>query len=63
MSRVDELIDRLGNAKFISTLDLTRGYWQVPIAEQDRHKTAFVTPFGLFLFNVRLQGTQLHFRD
>ena len=26
MPRVDELIDRLGGAKFITTLDLTRGY-------------------------------------
>ena len=31
MPRVDELIDRLGNTKFITTLDLTRGYWQVPM--------------------------------
>ena len=26
MPRVDELIDRLGKARFISTLDLTKGY-------------------------------------
>ena len=26
MPRVDELIDRLGKAKYITTLDLTRGY-------------------------------------
>ena len=28
MPRVDELLDRLGKAHFISTMDLTRGYWQ-----------------------------------
>ena len=27
--RIDELIDRLGKAKYVSTLDLARGYWQV----------------------------------
>ena len=27
MPRIDELIDRLGRSKFITTLDLTRGYW------------------------------------
>lgn len=48
MPRVDEMIDRMGRAKFISTLDLTTGYWQVPVREEDRSKTAFVTPFGLF---------------
>ena len=34
--RVDELLDKLGGSKFISTLDLARGYWQVPVAEEDR---------------------------
>ena len=52
MPRVDELIDRLGTAKFISTLDLARGYWQVPMAAESRKKTAFVTPFGHFEFTV-----------
>ena len=27
MPRIDELIDRLGQARYITTLDLTRGYW------------------------------------
>ena len=52
MPRIDDLIDRLGNARFISTIDLTRGYWQMPVAAEDQHKTAFVTPFGLFEFKV-----------
>ena len=30
MTRVDEMIDQLGRAQYLSTLDLTRGYWQVP---------------------------------
>ena len=42
----------LGNARFISTLDLTRGYWQLPVAEKDRHKTAFTTPYGQFQFKM-----------
>ena len=47
MPRIDDLI-----ARFISTIDLTRGYWQMPVAAEDQHKTAFVTPFGLFQFKV-----------
>ena len=41
MPRVDELIERLGPDRFISTLDLTKGYWQVPLTQQAREKTAF----------------------
>ena len=36
MPRIDELVDNLGKAKHISTLDLMRGYWQVPMAETAR---------------------------
>ena len=41
-------MDQLGGAKYISTLDLTQGYWQVPVAQHAQHKTAFATPFGLY---------------
>ena len=58
MPQIDELIDRLGQANFISTMDLNRGYWQVPMAEEAKAKTAFVTPFGLFQFNVMPFGLQ-----
>eukprot|EP00731_Ephydatia_muelleri_P004053 Em0002g229a len=52
MPRIDELIDRVGKANFITTLDLTTGYWQIPMADKDKCKTAFVTPFGSFQFTV-----------
>ncbi|XP_075762946.1 uncharacterized protein LOC142819454 [Pelodiscus sinensis] len=50
MPRVDELLDRLGGAQYLSTLDLTRGYWQIPLSPPSREKTAFSTPFGLYHF-------------
>ncbi|KAK7913399.1 hypothetical protein WMY93_013610 [Mugilogobius chulae] len=50
--RVDELIERLGKAKYLTTIDLCKGYWQVPLSEQSREFTAFRTPWGLFEFTV-----------
>ncbi|KAL0188186.1 hypothetical protein M9458_015285, partial [Cirrhinus mrigala] len=35
MPRVDELLDCLGRARYITTLDLTKGYWQWPLAIPD----------------------------
>jgi hypothetical protein len=50
MPRIDDLIDRVGQTRFISTLDLTKGYWQILVMERDQPKTAFTTPFGLYQF-------------
>ena len=50
MPRVDELVERIGKAEFISTLDLCKGYYQVPMRAEDKPKTAFLTPFGKFQF-------------
>ena len=33
MPRVDDLIDKVGNATYLTKLDLTKGYYQVPVAE------------------------------
>ncbi|XDV38527.1 hypothetical protein PO909_007906 [Leuciscus waleckii] len=52
MPRVDELIERLGKAKYLTTLDLCKGYWQVPLTETAKELTAFRVPSGLYHFNV-----------
>ena len=52
MPRVDELMERLGIARYLTTLDLTTGYWQVPLTKTPREKTAFATPGGLYQYTV-----------
>ena len=37
--------------KYFSSLDLAKGFWQIKIAEVDRHKTAFTTLYGQYRFN------------
>ena len=39
--RIDEIIDQIGKAQYLTTIDLTKGYWQVPVASEDHHKAAF----------------------
>ena len=50
LPRIDDVLDQLSGATFFTSLDLYRGYWQLPVAAQDREKTAFVTRDGLFQF-------------
>ena len=50
LPRVDDILDTLGDAKYFTTLDLASGYWQVPLDDQSRPKTAFTTHQGLFEF-------------
>lgn len=51
LPRIEESLAALPGAKWFSTMDLASGYNQVPVAEKDKMKTAFCTPFGLFKFN------------
>ncbi|CAM4672033.1 unnamed protein product [Lepidochelys kempii] len=52
MPRTEELLEKLGRAQFISTLDLSKGYWQVPLDESTKERSAFTTHVGLYEFNV-----------
>lgn len=51
LPRIEESLDALFGARWLSTIDLASGYNQVPVAEEDKPKTAFCTPSGLFELN------------
>jgi hypothetical protein len=52
LPRIDDLLDRFKKAKFFSKIDLSSGYHQMKIREQDITKTAFTTRYGLYEFVV-----------
>ncbi|CAG9118032.1 unnamed protein product [Plutella xylostella] len=41
---VSEILDNLRDAKFLSSVDLSKAFWQIPIAPEDQEKTAFYVP-------------------
>ena len=52
LPRVDDLLDRLWGCTVFSKMDLFQGYHQVEVLEEHRHKTAFLSKYGLYEFNV-----------
>ena len=52
LPRTEDCIDRLYKATVFTSLDLASGFWQIPVADEDIHKTAFVTPQGQYEWTV-----------
>jgi len=52
LPRIEDLFDRLQGARYFSSLDLSQGYHQIRITDEDVPKTAFRTPFGHYQFRV-----------
>ena len=53
MPRVEEIVEDIGQSKFLSTMDLAKGYYQVLMEPKDQEKTAFVFQFTRMTFGVR----------
>ena len=56
LPRIDVCLDCLSSAKIFSTIDLQSAYMQLEVADDDRHKTAFITKYGLFEYLVMAFG-------
>lgn len=58
MPRIDDLLERVGRACYITTLDLSKGYRQLALAPEAKQLTAFKTPFCIYQFCVIPFGRQ-----
>lgn len=56
MGNVTELLYSIAGARYISVLDMTRGYWQIPLEEESQSLTAFATHNGLYAWKVMPYG-------
>ncbi|GFX59077.1 hypothetical protein TNCV_3815111 [Trichonephila clavipes] len=52
MQDAKDLLSEVGQANNTTVLDLTKGYWQVPMAEEAKPYTVFVTHHGHYQFCV-----------
>lgn len=52
LPRINMCLDCLASSKIFSTIDLQNAYMQLEVAEEDRHKTAFISKYGLFEYSV-----------
>ena len=50
--RMDGCIDNIGQAKHVTKSDLLKGFWQIPHADRAKDISAFVTPDGLYQYEV-----------
>ena len=50
LRRVDDLLDIVAGKRYYTSLDLKSAYNQIPVVSEDQHKTAFISPLGLYQF-------------
>ena len=48
----DEIFAQLSDDKYFTKMDLSKGYWQIPMSKKSKHLTAFVTHDGLYEYNM-----------
>ncbi len=56
LPRMEDCVDSVGSAKFVSKLELLKGYWQVPLTPRASDISAFVTPDSFLQYQVMAFG-------
>ena len=46
--RIDDCIDNIGHAKYVTKFDPLKGFWQIPMQDRAKEISAFVTQYGLY---------------
>ena len=50
MTTLEEILEKVGESRVMTKLDLAKGFYQVEVEPQSQEKTAFISPFGKFEF-------------
>ncbi|KAL7866135.1 hypothetical protein SRHO_G00113820 [Serrasalmus rhombeus] len=54
--RIEDALHSLSGSKWFTVLDLRSGYYQIPMSDSDKEKTAFICPLGFYQFERMPQG-------
>ncbi|XP_073732325.1 uncharacterized protein [Misgurnus anguillicaudatus] len=58
LPRMEDCVDSVGSAAFVTKLDLLKGYWQVPLTSRAKEIAAFVTPDAFLQYTVMPFGVR-----
>jgi hypothetical protein len=50
LPRIDQVVDSTVGCSLLSFLNCYSGYLQIPLKVEDKIKTSFITPFGVFCY-------------
>lgn len=56
LPRMEDCVDKVGAAHYVTKLDLLKGYWQVPLTPRASEISAFVTPDSFLQYSVMAFG-------
>lgn len=56
LPRMEDCVDRVGTAKYVSKFDLLKGYYQVPLSARAQEVSSFIVPSGLYSYTVMSFG-------
>ena len=50
--RIDDCIDNIGQAKYVTKFDLLKAFWQIPLTNREKEISAFATSDGVYQYKV-----------
>ncbi|KAK1665787.1 hypothetical protein QYE76_053946 [Lolium multiflorum] len=59
LPRIDQIVDSTAGCDRLSFLDAYSGYNQIKLKKEDQELTAFITPHGVFCYNVMTFGLKM----
>ena len=57
MKNAEDILNKIARAKYITTLDRVKSFWQMSLERSAREHTTFSTPFSLFQYKTMPFGT------